>query len=176
MQIPLQNTFYEMQPLRKKTGKTFLNFGATKFFHRHIFYFVQKPWLTYFGAQKMGNAWSGFVFLLQQTCSQNQIKASSISTPKRNSLLSGLFSGSSSSLESLNLREGQPQPGTSFGLSPLLWGMVWNALYFFSFKIWEQAETTMLPVAKVFPKCLKLVHRIYLSMATLQKWRQRPYT
>ena len=54
-------------------------------------------------------------------------------------------------LESLNLREGQPQPGTGFGLSPLFSGMVWTHSALFSFKIWEQTETTMLPAAKIFP-------------------------
>ena len=79
-------------------------------------------------------------------------------------------------LESLNLREGQPQPGTGFGLSPLFWGMVWTHSSLVSFRIWEQTETAMLPAAKIFPHYLKLVHEIPLSLATSHKWRQRPYT
>ena len=80
-----------------------------------------------------------------------------------------------SRLESLNLRERQPRPGTGFGLSPLFLGMVWTHSALFSFKIWEQTETAMLPVANIFQNYLRLVHGIYLSLAILFKWRQRPH-
>ena len=40
-------------------------------------------------------------------------------------------------IESLNLREGQPRPGTGFGLSPLFCGKEWTHFALFSFKIWE---------------------------------------
>ena len=38
-------------------------------------------------------------------------------------------------LKSLNLREGQPRPGTGFGPSPLFWGMMWVHSALFSFKV-----------------------------------------
>ena len=48
--------------------------------------------------------------------------------------------GCSDEIEGLNLREGQPRPGTVFGLSPLFWGMAWTHYALFSFKTWEQTK------------------------------------
>ena len=44
-------------------------------------------------------------------------------------------------LESLNLREGQPRPGTGFGLGPTFWGLVWTHFALFSFKICVQTTS-----------------------------------
>ena len=55
-----------------------------------------------------------------------------LSTPDNNTPL----------LESLNnWREGQPRPGTGFGLGPPYWGLVWTHFALFSFKICVQTTS-----------------------------------